>query len=100
MKGFNHWKNAFERFKIHTTSKSHIASDIQLQSARKVVVNVANQQVSSHSAEVKSNREHLAVIIDVIMFLSKQGLAFRGHREEFTDKNQGNFLEQLNFLGK
>jgi len=33
------------------------------------------------------------------MFMSKQGLAFRGHREQSTDKNQGNFLEHINFIG-
>ena len=71
-----------------------------MQSARNVVVNVINQQVSSYCAEVQSNREHLAIIIDVIIFLSKQGLAFRGHNEDLSNKNQGNFLEHLHFIGK
>ena len=54
--------------------------------------------MSSHFTEVKSNRANLAIIIDVIRLLSKQGLALRGHRNT-SEKNKGNFLEQVEFIG-
>ena len=36
--------------------------------------------------------------IDCILFLLRQGLAFRGHNESENSSNQGNFLELLRFL--
>lgn len=37
--------------------------------------------------------------IDVIIFLSAQGLAFRGHDESVPSSNRGNFLELIDLLG-
>ena len=43
-------------------------------------------------------------IIDTVLFLSQQGLPFRGHREQqgrgSSDLNEGNFLELLKLLSK
>ncbi|CAK8695842.1 unnamed protein product [Clavelina lepadiformis] len=39
-------------------------------------------------------------VVDVILFLSKQNLPFRGHREAFESNNQGNFLETVKLLEK
>ena len=52
---------------------------------------------------VKVNREILKRIVDVIVLLGKQGLVFRGHKENMAkdaDLNNGNFLELLKLLGK
>jgi len=38
-------------------------------------------------------RALIHIIDDVILFLSKQNISFRGHRENFDSKKQGNFLE-------
>ena len=35
---------------------------------------------------------------DVILFLGKQNLSFRGHREAFESNNQGNFLDSVKLL--
>ena len=58
------------------------------------------------NAKIKENREVLVPIIDSIIFCGRQGIAFRGHRDdspnypnpgEFSkDKNVGNFIELLN----
>ena len=45
-------------------------------------------------------REILQSVIDVIKFLSKQNLPFRGHREDSNSTNQGNFLETLKLIAK
>ena len=39
-------------------------------------------------------------MFDCVLFLSKQGLAFRGHDESQTSSNRGNFLEIVHFLSK
>ena len=55
--------------------------------------------------QVEKNREVLKLMIDVTLFLAKQGLPFRGHREHscFSDgscRNTGNFRELLSLLAK
>ena len=42
----------------------------------------------------------LESVVDVILFLSKQNLPLREHRETFESNNQGNFLETVKLLAK
>ena len=39
-------------------------------------------------------------VVEVIKFLFKQNLLLRGHRGDFSSRNQGNFLETLKLLTK
>ena len=48
--------------------------------------------------ERKKWKAILKSVVDVILFLSKQNLPFRGHREAFESNNQGNFLETVKLL--
>ena len=50
--------------------------------------------------ERKKWKAILETVVDVILFLSKQNLPFRGHREAFDSSNQGNFLETVKFQAK
>ena len=45
-------------------------------------------------------REILHSVLKVIKFLCKQNLLLRGHRGDFSSKNQGNFLETLKLFTK
>ena len=56
--------------------------------------------------EVSENRKILRSIIDTIIFLGRQGLALRGHRDdsqyhpdvgEYSTGSVGNFIELLNY---
>ena len=38
--------------------------------------------------------------VDVVLFLSKENLSFRGHREAFESNNQGNFFRDDKASGK
>ncbi|KAF3844479.1 hypothetical protein F7725_007642, partial [Dissostichus mawsoni] len=42
---------------------------------------------------VERNREHIKVVIDLVLFCAKQGIPLRGHRENEEALNRGNFLE-------
>ena len=68
---------------------------------KKTMVNRFTALIDSQYAnEVKANRSYLTHVIRIIHFLAKQGLAFRGHREnkdKEDTKNVGNFLELLDF---
>ena len=51
--------------------------------------------------EVAANRSIMKRVIDTVVYLGKQGLAFRGHRESLIDDSEaykGNFLESLSYL--
>jgi len=50
--------------------------------------------------ERKKWRAIIHVIIDVILFLSKQNLSCRDHREDFDLKKQGNLLENVKLIAK
>ena len=51
--------------------------------------------------EKKHWREILIKVVDVIRFLAKQDLPFRGHIESFrSDENAGNYLETMKVLAK
>ena len=39
-------------------------------------------------------------IIETLVFLGRQGVAFRGHRENDESMNKGNFLELLDLRAK
>lgn len=60
-----------------------------------------NQQlIKQQEKEIVQNREYLAKLINVILTLVRQGLPLRGHREDPTSKNRGNFVEIAQLLSK
>ncbi|XP_039120125.1 zinc finger MYM-type protein 1-like [Dioscorea cayenensis subsp. rotundata] len=44
-------------------------------------------------------RVRLTAVLDIVRFLLRQGLSFRGHDESSSSKNKGNFLELLYWYG-
>lgn len=50
--------------------------------------------------EKKKWRDILSRLLDVILFLARQNLPLRGHREGVSSDNRGNFLELVNLLSK
>lgn len=62
------------------------------------------QKVDTHrKSEILKNRKILRKILETVVWLGKQGLAFRGHRDsghllqDVSESNQGNFRELLRF---
>lgn len=50
---------------------------------------VHTQMASAYRAKVSKNRAYIKNLIDVVLYLGRQGLAFRAHNEEKTSINQG-----------
>jgi hypothetical protein len=99
--GFKDWKNAKKFFEIHETSESHKTNQmlhhnrVSVEKSRKSCAALVN---SHHAKDVAENRNYLKHIIEIIHFLARQGLAYRGHNENKTSShNLGNFLELLEF---
>ena len=61
---------------------------------------ISNEAAAQKQIEIRENRELLERILDIIFFLAKQKLAFRGRRENESAINKGNFLELISLLAK
>ncbi|KAK3924225.1 Zinc finger MYM-type protein 1 [Frankliniella fusca] len=59
--------------------------------------NIHDHLDSQHSKEVAENHERLMCSLENVIFLGRQGLALRGHRENKESGNRGNFLELMTF---
>lgn len=42
-----------------------------------------------HQEQIKKNRTYILHLIDIVLYLGKQGNAFRGHSEDTESLNQG-----------
>lgn len=60
----------------------------------------AKLQAMKHNEIVKQNRFVIERLIDVVCFLGKQELAFRGHFEDESSDSKGNYLELLELLSR
>ncbi|CAH1119753.1 unnamed protein product [Phaedon cochleariae] len=93
----------------HNKNKYHIEAVLDAQNFIKSFENpqadVRNQLHKSRASQVSENRKRLKPIINSILFLGKQNIAFRGHRddgvinvdENVSETNEGNFRELLKF---
>ena len=62
---------------------------------------VISQLTSEEKKRVERNRDNLKRHINVVLYLGRQGLALRGHKEcGGRDVNEGNFIELLKLLAK
>lgn len=46
----------------------------------------------AHHNQIVENRAYMAQIIEIVLYLGKQGVAFRGHSEKCGSLNQGNII--------
>ncbi|KAI4832478.1 hypothetical protein KUCAC02_015445 [Chaenocephalus aceratus] len=50
--------------------------------------------------EIQRNKEILTRLIDITLYLARQGKAFRGDDESASSSNQGNFLELVKMFNQ
>ncbi|CAI6346015.1 unnamed protein product [Macrosiphum euphorbiae] len=86
-KGFNNWKKLSGSKGIAKGSKSKL----QLHSSTIYNINCMTKWSMRKVADQSG-------LIDILLFLARQGLAFRGHDESDTSLNQGNFKEMCKLL--
>ncbi|OCT92858.1 hypothetical protein XELAEV_18015924mg [Xenopus laevis] len=94
-KGIKDWKNVKHKVQKHAESGIHKQSAerwlLYKQSQERGSIMAALSE--SHKASVKEKREYVGKIIDLLIYLAKQGIALRGHDEREVSTNRGNFLE-------
>lgn len=88
----------------HELNKYHRESVVAAKEFLKVIDNpqlsIINKINSDRLEQVKENRKRLVPILESIIFLGKQNISFRGHRDDGpilkeSSKNEGNFRELL-----
>ena len=84
-------KAATEMYKAHMEEWSSVAVHLSQAYA---------EQLRRDKEQREKNRAALESIIDVIRFLARQNISFRGHREGKDSDNRGNFLELIHFVAK
>eukprot|EP00112_Aurelia_sp_Birch-Aquarium-sp1_P020264 Seg5183.1 transcript_id=Seg5183.1/GoldUCD/mRNA.D3Y31 product="Zinc finger MYM-type protein 1" protein_id=Seg5183.1/GoldUCD/D3Y31 len=94
--GFSNWKDAQEKFGKHEKSQCHInfINFCAQTCISQQLLNQARRIESERKKRVEKNRAVMKRLIDIIVCLAKQGLPFRGHRENTSadERNNGNFL--------
>lgn len=93
-------KNLSLSIKIHESAKEHIYSMLGFKKLENNSVTIADVLIEHGSLFIKKfnenvrlNRLFMEHLIDIVLFLGKQELAFRGHNESSNSLNKGNFKE-------
>ncbi|KAL4121241.1 hypothetical protein QTP88_013793 [Uroleucon formosanum] len=103
--GVNNFRKGLEKIIKHETSSDHtntvkeyLVLKAQLQNDNTIIHNLMRAEKS----EKEHNRNVLKRLIDVSLFLAKNGLPFRGHKEKLNDgkSNNGLFLELVKLIAK
>lgn len=93
------WKEMTKCLTKHNRYKRHCISTQRWIDYQLIQKNnshsVANQIINFRQENIIENRNHLHFLFKATLYLSKQGLAFRGHDESEQSKNKGNFIEIL-----
>ncbi|XP_056392625.1 zinc finger MYM-type protein 1-like [Hyla sarda] len=101
--GFQKWWKLSPKVYHHETSEEHLhclekwktlAAGLRLQET------IDAQTISMMETDKKKWRDILHRLLDITLFLAKQNLAFRGHKEDESSLNKGNFLEMVEMLSK
>nr|XP_033788676.1 zinc finger MYM-type protein 1-like [Geotrypetes seraphini] len=99
--GFKNWWKLNPKVPEHERSEQHLFCLEQWKTlARGLELHKTIDRI--HEVEMDKERKYwrdiLHRVLDVIMFLAKQNLPFRGHREDMLSTNKGNFLELIELL--
>jgi len=77
--------------KLHSTRKYYITSKSKFDSYKnsKSQGSVVSQLLEGYKKQIQENRHYFSQLIEILLYLSGQGMAFRGHSEEENSLNQG-----------
>lgn len=101
--GYDNLNNLTSAIQKHDRSQNHISCYLTFKSFGSVridhqLVEQERNHVAQHNEQVKKNRQLLRRMIDVVCFLAKQELPFRGHDESESSLNKGNYVETLQLI--
>ena len=107
---FRDWKHALQRIRVHNEPRFHHYSSVDYTQFKRLHIEQADISIERKlnkilDEQVQSNREKLRYIVECVLYLAKQCVAFRGYLEDskYLDDpngNCGNFQELLLLLIK
>lgn len=81
------------RIQKHAYSDHHLTALAKWNAYKKTCQSgnsVISQLSTAHKEQIKQNRDYMSCIIDIVLHLARQGIAFRGHREDdMSCSNEG-----------
>ena len=104
--GFKDWKHATGKKGIlvcHSNSFSHKESMVAWEQYRitsEQGTSILNRINSSWETTLANNQHYIKTIAEILLFCSRQEIGIRGHREDKSSVNRGNFLELLDLVAK
>jgi len=97
--GFQQFKNGSIAIIAHETTTIHVNAALQVK-LKTSILPLIPSLVEEKKKQVALNREIVSQLIDITKFLGQHSLAFRGHREQWTNIIKGNFKDLLILLAK
>lgn len=104
---FKRWKDAKETFRYHQSLEYHKKALIIAENFKDVhdkkIVSIDLQLDKARKVEIEQNRRILSSIVETIILIGRQEIAYRGHRDsgpislEPPIANDGNFRSLLRF---
>ena len=96
--------NLWNLSKRHEKTKMHIINHTAYQLLVNIDVSCAldearRRQIQQHNQTATRYARMLKHHVDAVVFLSAQGIAFRGHDESKLSSNRGNLIELLDLIG-
>jgi hypothetical protein len=78
----------------HFSSKNHLTNVEKMNSYKKTkeTGSVITQISSFHKEEVAKNTKYMSYLIEIVLYLAKQGISYRAHDEKCDSLNQGKIV--------
>lgn len=103
--GFGDFANSTRAFHKHGDSSEHLKCVLQLKQVERNLNSIRDALQESSllcikifNENVRLNRNFMKVVVQAVIYLAKQELPFRGHDEQVSSHNRGNFKELLQTL--
>jgi len=97
--GFHAWQRANQALITHETSTQHIEATLKA-NIKEVSVPLLPSLEQGNTRTKAINREIVRILNDVILYLGRHLLAFRGYRESSKEALRGNFQDLVALLVK
>lgn len=104
-KGVTNFRKGYEKIIKHEKSKDHREAENEyliLKSRISKDITIQQNLIKVQKSQIEFNRSVLKRLIDLSLFLSTNGLPFRGHREDINQdtQNKGLFIEIIKLVSK
>lgn len=97
--GFAEWKNGPIKITRHEVTENHVFASIKA-SYKEAAFPLIPSLKENEMKKIVQNKEVIRHLIDIVLYLGRHCLPFRGHREGWKDDVRGNFKDLAILLAK